>query len=158
MERLSTGFVNALNILGSVKSVMANGVIHLYSGTQPATADAAETGTLLMIYTQNSAAFVSGSPGNGLNMDASVDGVLSKKVSEVWSGNGLPAAGAIPGIPAGWYRWYANTVVTGDSTTAIRLDGAVGTSSSYELQMTNTSIVNGGPSIISNFTFTIPKA
>jgi len=47
-KRLSTGFVNARNQTGSTKSIMQNGIIHIFSGTQPATADAAETGTLLM--------------------------------------------------------------------------------------------------------------
>jgi len=154
-ERLSTGFVNAINVTGSVKTIMANSVIHVYSGTQPTTADAAETGTLLMIYTLASGAFVPGVATNGLNMGTSTDGVLVKAVEEVWSGIGLAAAST--GTAAGWFRWYANDVITGASTTAIRIDGAIGSSSSYELQMTNTVIAEDGPSTISTFNYTSPK-
>ena len=109
-ERLSTGFANAVNAIGSVKSVMNDSVIHIYSGIQPATADAVETGDLLMIITVDSLAFVSGAPGNGLSMDVSAAGILSKTVSETWSGDGLAAAGT--GTVAGWFRWYDNAANT----------------------------------------------
>lgn len=57
--RLSTGMRNA--ILGSVSFAHAiqNGKIQIYSGTQPATADAAPTGTLLATITDGSGAHVS---------------------------------------------------------------------------------------------------
>ncbi|NCN39676.1 hypothetical protein GW916_00345 [bacterium] len=150
-ERLSTGFVNALNVNGSVKTIMANSVIRIFSGVQPATADAAETGTLLQEITIASGAFASGSAINGLNMGVSTDGVLAKAAAEVWSGIGLAAAGT--GIFAGWFRWYANTVVTGISTTAIRVDGKCGTSSTDELQLSNLLIVEGAPTTINVFNF-----
>jgi len=154
-ERLSTGFVDAVNAVGSVKSVMANGVIHGYSGPQPATADAAESGDLLIIYTKDSGAFTPGVSTNGLNMGVSTDGVLAKDTTEVWSGVGLAAAGT--GTAVGHFRWYDNSVTTGASTTAVRIDGAIGTSSSYEIQMSNTTIVEDGPSTITSFTYAPPK-
>jgi hypothetical protein len=154
-ERLSTGFADAVNAVGSVKTVMNDSVIHIYSGIQPATADAVETGTLLMIVTQDSLAFVPGAPGNGLSMDVSTLGVLAKTAAETWSGNGLAAAGT--GTVAGWFRWYANTVVTGASTTAVRLDGAIGTTTSYEMQLSNTTIVEAGPATFPTFTYTTTK-
>ena len=155
-ERLSTGFVDAVNTVGSVKSIMANGVISIYSGAQPTTADDAESGTLLMKLTLNSGAFTPGVATNGLNMDVSVAGVLAKAVAEVWSGVGLAAAGT--GTTAGWFRWYYNNMVTGASTTARRVDGAIGTTTAYEMRMSNTTIVQDGPSTVSTFTYTTPKA
>lgn len=155
-ERLSTGFVNARNVTGCVKDIMAYGVIYIFSGTQPADADNVETGTLLMKLTLNGGAFVPGVNTNGLNMDVSTGGVLAKAVAEVWSGIGLAAAGT--GTVAGWYRWYDNDVTTGASTTAIRVDGAIGTSTSYEMRMTNTTIVENGPSTVSTFTYTAPRS
>lgn len=155
-ERLSTGFVNARNVTGCVKDIMANGIIHIYSGTQPADADAVETGDLLMKLTLGSGAFVPGVATNGINMGTSTGGVLSKDGSEVWSGIGLTIAGT--GTAAGWYRWYANDAVTGASTTAVRVDGAIGTSTSYEMRMSNTIIVENGPSTVNTFTFTSPRA
>jgi hypothetical protein len=155
-ERLSTGFVNAVNVTGSVKSLMADGIVAIYSGTQPTTADDTESGTLLMLLTLNSGAFTPGVATNGLNMDVSVAGVLAKAVAEVWSGLGLAAAGT--GTVAGWFRWYDNDMVTGASTTAVRVDGSIGTTTAYELRMSNTTIVENGPSTVSTFTYTTPKA
>lgn len=154
-ERLSTGLADYINATGSVKAAFTNSVIHIYSGTQPATADAAETGDLLMILTESAGAFVSGAPGNGLNMDVSTGGVLAKAVAETWQGVGLAAAGV--GTVAGYFRWYANTVVTGISTTAVRMDGAIGSSASYEMQMSNTTIVEAGPATVNTFTYTTTK-
>lgn len=156
-ERLSTGFVQALNTVGSVKSILANSVIYIYSGTQPATADDTETGTLLMKLTLNGGAFVSGVATNGLNLDISAGGVMAKAVAEVWSGIGLAAAGTA-GTVAGWFRWYANTVVQGASTTGVRVDGAIGTTTSYEMRMANTTIVENGPSTVQAGTYTSPKS
>lgn len=154
-ERLSTGFVNAVNATGSVKSVMADGVIYIYSGTQPATADAVESGTLLMVITVNAGAFTPGSATNGLEMGTSTDGVLSKAAGETWKGVGLAAAGT--GTTAGWYRWYSNARTQGASTSAIRVDGAIGTTSSYEMQLTNNVIVEGGELILQTFNYNFTK-
>ncbi len=154
-ERLSTGFVNAIAATGSVKDVMANGVIHIYTGTQPTNADSAETGTLVMKITKDGGAFTPGVATNGLNMGTVTAGVLAKN-SDTWKGTGLAAAGT--GVNAGWFRWYANDVTTGASSTAVRVDGAIGTSSSYELQLTNIVIAENGEATISSFNYTIPQA
>lgn len=155
-ERLSTGFVNAVNATGSVKSVMQDGVIRIYSGTQPADADSAETGTLLMKITVDAGAFTPGAATNGLEMGTSTDGVLSKASGETWKGVGLAAAGT--GTTAGWYRWYSNTETTGSSTSAIRVDGAIGTTSSYEMQLTNNVIVEDGELILQTFNYNFTKS
>ena len=59
--RLSTGAVNALAGGGagdgSFKDIFANAVIVIRTGTQPATADAAETGDVLGMITVNGGAF-----------------------------------------------------------------------------------------------------
>lgn len=54
--RLSTGIRNFLNKQGSIDDALRNGWIEIYSGAQPATADAAVTGTLLCTITVGSAA------------------------------------------------------------------------------------------------------
>lgn len=155
-ERLSTGFANAINAVGSVKSVMANGIIHLYSGTQPADADLAETGNLLMILTQDSLAFTPGNAANGLNMDLSVDGVLAKSAAETWSGIGEAIAST--GTVAGWFRWYDNAREMGASVTAIRMDGAIGTSAGFEMQMSNSTIVADVAAVVQSFNYTTARA
>ena len=54
--RYSTGFRNHLAGNGSFKSAFNGGRMEIYSGTQPATADAAATGTLLCVVTDNNGA------------------------------------------------------------------------------------------------------
>lgn len=54
--RLSTKLRDYVNADGSIKSALQNGEIKIYSGAQPATADAAPTGTLLCTITAASAA------------------------------------------------------------------------------------------------------
>lgn len=54
--RLSTGMRDFLNKYGSIGDAMRNGRIEIYSGSQPSTADAAATGTLLCTITSSSGA------------------------------------------------------------------------------------------------------
>lgn len=154
-EKFSTGFVDAE--ANAVKTALSNFVIGLYSGTQPATANDAEgAGSLLCLVTLASGAFTPGQPTNGLNFNGPTDGVLSKPGAATWSGNGLAAAGA--GTTATWFRVYPNGYTTGASTTAVRYDGAISTSATAELQMTNTTVVNGVPVSITSFNLTIKRA
>lgn len=51
--RLSTGLRNFLNKEGGFDGAMRNGYIEIFSGAQPASADAAATGTLLCTITNN---------------------------------------------------------------------------------------------------------
>jgi len=115
--RISTGLRNALLGTASFKDAMEDGIIDIYSGSQPADADTAESGTQLVRITVSSGAFTSGVATNGLEFGTASGGSIAKASAETWSGVGL-ATGT-----AGWFRFYANTVVTGGSTTAVRFDG-----------------------------------
>jgi len=153
-ERLSTGLRNELMKAGgkSFADCLANGIIRIYTGTQPTTADDAEGSvTLLNEITLASGAFVSESPTNGINLDVATAGAVAKSTSETWSGVAV-ATGT-----AGWFRFYANTVVTGASTTGIRFDGNISTSGA-EINMSNLSLVIGGTTTIDAFIVTMPAA
>lgn len=153
-EKFSTGHAQA--VCAAVRTAYTNGVLALFSGAQPADCNDTEgAGSLLALITVGSGAFVAGQPGNGLNFDAPVAGVLSKAAAETWSGNGLAAAGT--GTVATWFRFYANAYVTGASTAAVRFDGAISTASTAELQLSVTTIVEGVPVIINTFTYTPPR-
>ena len=154
-ERFSTGLRNTiLKASGSsLADALANGVIYLYSGTQPATADATEgTATKLVEISVASVAYVPSTGANGLNMDVAASGIVSKATGEVWSGVNL-ADGTI-----GWGRFYGNAdpVVTGVSTTAIRFDFAVSQGGITELSAGSTSVLASGTTTISTFTVTCP--
>ena len=154
-ERFTT--THADMICAAVKTAYANGVLAIYGGaSQPADANDAEAGTLLALITVASGEFTPGVATNGLNFGAPSAGVLSKAAAETWSGNGLAAAGT--GTVATYFRFYDNDMDTGASPTGLRFDGAVGTSSLSELQMTVTTIVEGAPVFINSFTYSPPRA
>lgn len=158
-ERFSTGFVNKVNATGSVKTVMQDGVIAFFDGTMPANADTTEGSVnLLALFTVDAGAFVAGQPGNGLEMGTSTAGVLAKAAAETWKALGTAAAGALPGKIATWFRWYDNSYTTGADTTSARVDGQVGTTSGYEIQVANAVIVEDNPIVLNEFNFTFPMS
>ena len=154
-ERFSISHANA--VCTAIRTAYANGVLAIYGGaSQPADAEDTEAGTLLALITLASGAFTPGVATNGLNFDAPSAGVLSKAVAETWSGNGLAAAGT--GTTATYFRFYDNSQDTGASPTGLRFDGAIGTTSTAELQMSVTTIVEGAPVVINSFTYTPARA
>lgn len=135
---------------GSMKDIFKDGVLKIYSGTQPASADAAATGTLLCTLTSSSGAFTPGSPTNGLRLGTSTSGVLGKLSGQVWSG-----VNSATGV-AGWFRLYANAVDSGAlSTTLPRIDGSVGTSGAT-LNLTSVNLTSGVTLTIDTVEITFP--
>ena len=149
--RLSTQLRNNLAGATGFAATFANGYIEVYSGTQPATADAAVTGTLLGTITLASGAFTPGVATNGLTFAAAAGGAVSK--SGVWSMNGV-AAGT-----AGWFRLKTNAEAVGGilSTTLARLDGSVAVSGA-DMNLSNIVIAIGAPTTVDSFTWTQPAA
>lgn len=124
--RMSTGFKNRVLASDGFSEILKNGQIRVFTGPQPSSADAAETGQLLCVVTNGSGAMVSGVATNGINLDIPSDGQVERAVGEVWSGKNL-ATGV-----AGWFRWYPNdfdTQVGAASSLGqkVRLDGNCGT-------------------------------
>ena len=145
--RLSTGLRNA--ICGSTGFVGAldRGIIEVRTGTQPASADAAVSGTLLGIITLNGGAFTPGTSTNGLTFAAATAGAVVK--SGTWSFTAL-ANGT-----AGWARFKGNALDdNSESTTLARLDMAVAVTGA-DLDM-RTAIKTGEVTTLDNFSFTVP--
>jgi len=134
---------------GSFKDAMRDGVMGLYSGGQPADADTAESGTLLVLITVSSGAFVADAFDNGLEFGTAASGVIAKN-TDVWSGVGLVAG------TAGWFRFWDNGYTKGASTTELRFDGSVGTSGA-QLNMSSTTIAVGATTTIDTFTVTLAE-
>lgn len=146
--RFSTGLRNNLcGALGFAAS-FEKGVIEIRTGSQPSSADAAATGTLLGTMTLASGAFTPGSPTNGLTFDTPSGGSVSK--TGTWSFVGI-AAGT-----AGWFRFKANAADAGGvSTTAVRMDGTCGTSGA-DLNISNINVAVGAPNTCDVFVYTQP--
>lgn len=152
-SRLSTKARNLLASSLGFGSIFANGVIDIYTGTQPASADAAPTGTKIGRITLSSGAFVQGTATNGLTFGTAVDGVLPK--SGVWSFNGIS-----PGGTAGWFRISANATadnVTDDSTAKLiaRADGSCAVSGG-DMNLSQLVIATGAPTTVDSFAWTQP--
>ena len=146
--RLSTGLRNKIldgGAAGGYKGALNLGFIYIYTGTQPTTAESGATGALLGSVSVNGG-------GTGLTCDAAAAGVLSKASAETWRFTGV-AAGT-----AGWFRFSAaGDTPTNLSTTAARLDGAIGTSGA-ELNLSNLNIEVGQVNTCDAFTITQPAS
>lgn len=150
MLKLSTGLRNKLAGPSGFAETFEGGVMYIYSGPQPASADSAVSGTLLGVVTKDGAAFAFGAPENGLSFDAPVAGTVAKKAADTWKMIGL-ALGT-----AGWFRLMGNAPDNlAASNTLPRLDGTIGVSGA-DLNMSNIAIDVGVPSTCDIFQFTVP--
>ncbi len=153
MLRLSTKLRTNLAGTTGFATTFEKGIIDVYSGTQPATADLAPTGVKLGRFTLASGAFTQGNVLNGLTFGTAADGAVAK--SGTWSFSAGVAVGT-----AGWFRLSTNAAadnVTDDSTAkaVARLDGSVGTSGA-DLNLSNLSITLSSPVTVDTFTWTQP--
>lgn len=147
--KLSTGLRNGMLGTTGFSEIFANGIIEIYSGAQPATADAATTGTLLGTVTLASGAFTPGTATNGLTWAAPASGAVTKS-TDLWQFTGVAAA------TAGWFRLKGNALDSnGVSTTLPRLDGNIG-SSGADMNLSNLSIAVGAITTLDTFSFSIP--
>jgi hypothetical protein len=143
--KLSTGLRNKLADTGSIKSIFAGGLIKIYSGTPPADADSAVTGTLLCTISNNSA-------GTGINFDTSaVSGVLSKAPAETWSGNNANNGTAT------YFRHVAAADDGTLSTTQARIQGVISTVGA-DLNLSSTTLSSGASQTIDYYSVTVPAA
>lgn len=120
--RFSTQLKNDLLDSTGISASLDQGVIEIYSGVQPASADDPVTGVLLgRVQTDPNATFTEGvKDGVGISFDAASNGVLSKNGAETWQFKGI-AAGT-----AGWFRFRGNAADAGGSSTVLpRVDGTI---------------------------------
>jgi hypothetical protein len=150
--RYSTKLKNQMH--EAVRTALAAGAIYIYSGAQPANANAAPQGTLLGIVTVGAGAWTAvNSTANGLDFDAAVAGVLSKAVAETWQFAGL-AVGT-----AGWFRFVmgsaADNLAADPTALYSRIDGRISTTGA-EMNLSNLNIVVGAISTVDSFSISWP--
>ena len=150
--KFSTGIRDGMLDSTGITEALNDGIIHIYSGSQPTSADDAVQGTLLGKVTVDGGAWTPGSPTNGLGFDTPVNGTLSKAAAENWLFNGI-----VDGT-AGWFRFMGNAAdALGSSTTLPRIDGSIATYGA-DLNLSNVSIVTGAPNTIDVFQLTMAEA
>lgn len=151
--RFSTGLINDMygengveTGAGGLKYCLKNGIIHCYSGAQPASANDAPSGTYLGYITKDGGAWAAGSPTNGLQFDSPAGGSISKAAAQTWKFVGV-AAGTI-----GWARFKGNAADNDlSSTTLPRIDFSVGTTSG-DMKIASVSSTVGGTITVDTFT------
>ena len=142
--KVSTGLRDHMLASGSFKNAMDSGFLRLYSGTEPATADAAVAPAVLQCTISDAGA------GGGLTWEAvAVSGVLSKPVSQAWQG------AVSPGGTVTFFRFVA----TGDdgllSTSQRRIQGTIDIVGG-DLNLSNTLLVNLSIQTINHFNVALP--
>lgn len=144
--KLSTALVNALCDTAPLKTAMNLCFIDIYSGVQPANANAAATGTRLCTISNNSGA-------TGLTFEAvAVDGFLEKETTETWSGTAANSG------TAGWFRMRLAGDAGGlDVSTYKRVDGSIATSGG-QLNAGSLTVTAGAPFVLTAGGLTLPKA
>ncbi len=124
--KFSTASVNAK--VDAQAALMNSGFMDIRDGTQPATANTAVTGTLLVTLTFGATAFGAGSGG-------------------VATANAITSGTAVATSTATWFRLFKS-----DHTTPVA-DGSVGTATS-NLVLSTAAIVSGATVSISAFSLT----
>jgi len=154
MVNLSTGLRAAM--LGNIGLAQAleYGAIHLYTGTQPATADDAVPPGVVRIgtITKDGAAWVAGSTVGGVNVVGTSTLAYVDKESADWEAE-AEAEGTI-----GWFRFVGNAADAGAASVSLpRMDGSVGVAGA-NLNLANINCVVGTPLVITSFRYTLPKS
>lgn len=149
----STATVHGLFGSTALYELFNDGVIEIYSGTRPTTADSAVgSATLLGTVTQNGGAFTPGSATNGLSLGTPADRSVDKNSSEVWQFT------AVASGTATWFRLKGNATDTGAASTSLpRIDGTI-SAFGGDATLTDTSIVSGNVYTFNKFKFTWPTA
>lgn len=142
--KVSTGLRNQLLDGGSLKAALAGGLIKIYTGPVPASADDAVTGTLLTTVS------LAGS-GTGIDLGVAAGGTIPKDPSQSWSGINVATGTAV----------YFRHVAAGDdgtlTATSKRLQGTCGTAGA-DLNMSSVNLVANAPQVIDAANFTMPAS
>jgi len=149
-EKITTGLANL--IAETLRTSFLNGVAAVYDGTQPASSELAEVGVLLGYITKDGGAFVAGEATNGLHWDAAVNGACPKPTDEEWAI--IPIASGT----ARYIRLYDNTMTTGASTTALRMDMSCGITSGDALWAPTNYLTEGVKQAAKSFSLKAPLA
>lgn len=142
--KLSTGLRNGMLDSANFKTQMDGGLIKVYDGAVPATADAAIAGgnTLLCTFSLNST-------GAGINFDTTATGdTIAKAPAEVWAGDPV-----VTGTGT-FYRHVAVGDTAALSTTEPRIQGELGAGN--EMLLATNVFTIGVNRALDFYTFTMP--
>ena len=142
--QLSSGLRDHMLITGSFKSGLDGGVLKIYAGAMPATADA-DSSALTVLCTISLDA-----TGTGITFGSTVTaGVLTKNTGEIWRG-------LIGSNGTATFLRFMSIGDTGTlSTSAKRVQGTVGVVGA-DLNFSNITFVSGNYKVIDSLNVTLP--
>lgn len=140
--KISTGLRDAILGSSSLKSALDLGFLDIYSGTPPATADAAISGTLLCRISNASGV-------DGVTLGTAAAGSIPKNPSEVWSGVVLATGTAT------YFRYVSPTDDGTLSTTALRIQGVCATAGA-DLNMSSVNLTAGATQTVDSGVIVLP--
>lgn len=143
--RLSAGLRNFLCTEGSLRDALQGKVLKLYTGAEPANANAAIPLDSTLLCTIST-----GGTGAGLNWEGDVQaGALAKAAADTWEGL------AVADGTAGFYRICTDADDGGASNVAIRLQGSVAAIYA-DLLISQPTLAAGAVQRIGEFFITVP--
>lgn len=143
--KISTGMANYLLAVGSLKQAMANSMLRVYSGQEPAAADDGVPGSVELL-----AEFSVDGNGGGISLDATANGaVITKNPLEAWRATAINSGTAV------WFRWSPSNDSGGASQSDLRIQGTVGVVGA-ELNFQSTQFVQGAIQKVDYFAVAMP--
>lgn len=135
---------------GSVQDIFDYGVMYIYDGVMPSSADVAETGNVLAILTNGGAAFTPGTKdASGLRFGEPVAGVIN-----LLAGITAQEGACLLDGYATYAVLYDNARVQGASTTSVRVFFSIGTSGS-DMNLVSTRLYVGAPFTLNSIAYTL---
>lgn len=147
----STGFRTGILGPQSFNDLLGGGVVQIYTGPQPANADAPVQGTLLGIVSVNAQPWTPGNPAAGITY--SVSGIAAVPAYN----EPLAFIAQASGV-AGWFRIVGNAFDSGQaSLLSPRIDGSIGNGSApSDMVWSTTNIVIGRSYPLNTLMFVLP--
>ncbi|MFK8398178.1 hypothetical protein M2D07_006665 [Pseudomonas sp. BGr12] len=141
MSTYSTGLRNGLAVVGSLRSLLANSEVRIYSGPVPATADAPIAGSNVLLVKIKPES-------GGFNFDSvAVDGTVTKVPSDILQGDCLASGEAT------FYRHVLQSDTDAASSSAYRIQGTVGLVGT-DMELNSTSLISGQPQKLDYYSHT----
>ena len=144
MIKISTGLADAMMNDTGATAALNNAELELriFSGPEPLTADAALADETLLVTIQ-----VNG--GGGMQFAFANEGTIMKDIDQSWLGNVIAT-----GTPT-YYRLCPMNDDNTASTTAVRVQGSVGTTG--DLKLGTTTLATGNPQSIDFYQLRLPQ-
>lgn len=143
--QVSTGLRNYMLGTGSLKAALNLGFIDFYTGVQPATADSAigvDNQKICRISVNNS--------GTGLTLDTPASGVITKNISEAWTGTVL-----VPGGQATFFRHVGDADDATASTSQPRIQGSIALAGG-DINLSSVALTPGATQTLDYYTIALP--